>query len=85
MTSLEIICFFNQVLKLGNEDLRSLEAKFHGVLESEVGVSMVETDPRLAVSWFRAGALLGNPAATFNLALCYYTGQGVTKDLTMVS
>ncbi|KAK4287366.1 hypothetical protein Pmani_039561 [Petrolisthes manimaculis] len=72
-----------EVLTAGTENLRSLEAKFRGVLESEVGVSLVETDPGRAVSWFRAGALLGDPAATFNLALCYHTGQGITQDLTM--
>ncbi|KAK3851473.1 hypothetical protein Pcinc_041882 [Petrolisthes cinctipes] len=72
-----------EVLTAGTENLRSLEAKFRGVLESEVGVSLVETDPGRAVSWFRAGTLLGDPAATFNLALCYHTGQGITQDLTM--
>ncbi len=34
-----------------------------------------------AVSWFRKAAELGVARAQINLALCYYKGEGVTKNL----
>ena len=39
-----------------------------------------EQDYEKAMEWFRRAAEQGNAAAHYNLACCYYNGQGVQKD-----
>ncbi len=34
-----------------------------------------------AVNWWRKAAEQGDADAQYNLALCYYAGEGVTKDM----
>lgn len=72
-----------QILNAGSEDIKSIQDQLMGVLEGDVGLNLVDTEPGSAVIYFRAGALLGDPSSTFNLALCYHLGRGVRQDFKM--
>ena len=45
------------------------------------GIGGVKKDLREAVKWYRKSAEQGCAEAQYNLALCYYKGEGVEKDL----
>lgn len=74
---------FMEILSAGSQDIKAIQDKLLGVLESDVGYSIVDVETESAVMSFRAGSLLGDPSAMFNLALCYHLGHGVNQDLKM--
>lgn len=45
------------------------------------GNTLWDTKPEEAVVYFQAGVMMGDPSSTFNLALCYHMGYGITQDL----
>ncbi|XP_045623228.1 uncharacterized protein [Procambarus clarkii] len=71
---IELSDSFMEILKAESQGIKIIQDQLLGVMEGEI---------LSAVTHFKAGALLGDPSAVFNLALCYQLGHGVTQDLKM--
>ena len=60
---------------------KSAEAGNHNA-QMALGVMLAEIDPQDSVRWYQRSADQGNVSAKQNLALVYFSGQGVSRDLT---
>lgn len=60
--------------------IRAIQNDMNGFLQRNLGLSLLDTDPKSAVLHFQAGAWLGDPDATYNLALCMQMGKGVKQN-----
>ena len=60
---------------------KSAEGGNHNA-QMALGVMLAEIDPQDSVRWYQRSADQGNVSAKQNLALVYFSGQGVSRDLT---
>jgi len=60
--------------------IREVQDNMNGLVQRDLGLSLIDIDPGSAILHFQAGALLGDSDATYNLALCLHMGKGVKKS-----
>lgn len=60
--------------------IRAVQNEMNGFLQRDLGLSLIDTDPESALLHFQAGTWLGDPDATYNLALCLHMGKGVKQN-----
>lgn len=75
---------FIQILNAGSEDIKALQHQLRDSIENDIAHAYGSGNPGMAIVYFQAGSMMGDPTSTFNLALCHHFGRGVQQDMKKV-
>lgn len=69
---------YRQYIMLAQENYGDAYGKIAHMLQEGRGVPR---DLKAAVKWYRRGEACGDPDCTYELAMCYYKGRGISKNM----